>query len=55
VRVIGASFLASGVTLGAGARWIQLGRTLVSAGQAGHDLDFSLSTSPPPSSRPCSR
>jgi hypothetical protein len=47
LRVSVKSLLANGVKLGAGARWVQLGRTLISAGQPGHDLDFSLSTLAP--------
>jgi hypothetical protein len=41
------AFLADGVRLASGASWLQLGSATISAGQAGHDRDFSLSTRPP--------
>lgn len=36
------AFLADGVRLASGASWLQLGSATISAGQAGHDRDFSL-------------
>lgn len=47
------AFLADGVRLASGASWLQLGSATISAGQAGHDRDFSLSTRPPPPSSLC--